>query len=216
MTSLNPKRCGSPSWSPDGQMIAFDLNMGGPDDIYIINKDGGSPKRLTTEKSSENIPRWSKDGKCIYFYSDRTGRQEIWKMSLNGEKQTQITKNGGNLGYESSDGRWLYFSKRGINSIWRIPIKGGEEIKITGDNVHWRNWILAGGCIYYQRYQRNSGNRIIFEYLNLKTGKVTKIAEIRGDNTLCNYIDVSPDRSWILFTKYDPVYSDIMLVKNFR
>jgi hypothetical protein len=41
------------------------------------------------------------------------------------------TRNGGNLPYESDDGKFVYFGKavaRGYaQGLWRIPVDGGEE-----------------------------------------------------------------------------------------
>jgi len=42
-----------PVWSPDGQRIAFASAREGSLDVYIIDRDGGTPKRLTTDSGNE-------------------------------------------------------------------------------------------------------------------------------------------------------------------
>jgi len=61
---------------------------------------------------------------------------------------------------------------------------------------------------------RESSSGFILEFLHLDTGKITTIAEIEDSPSL--YIDVSPDRNWLLFSKYDREEADIMLIENFR
>ena len=46
-----------PSWSPDGRTIAFSSNRSGRDEIYLMNRDGGSLRRLG--RSIASCPTWS-------------------------------------------------------------------------------------------------------------------------------------------------------------
>jgi Tol biopolymer transport system component len=41
-----------PVWSPDGQNIAFASAREGSLDVYVVNKNGGTPKRLTTDSGT--------------------------------------------------------------------------------------------------------------------------------------------------------------------
>ena len=57
-----------PVWSPDGQQIAFASTREGSMDVYIMNSQGGTPRRLTTHSGSE-IPIAFKDNGSILFSS---------------------------------------------------------------------------------------------------------------------------------------------------
>ena len=49
---------GNPSWSPEGQALAFDSDKEGPLQIYEVGVAGGKPKRLTNDPSPSRKPAW--------------------------------------------------------------------------------------------------------------------------------------------------------------
>jgi hypothetical protein len=59
----------SPSFSPDGNQIAFNWtgSAGDNPDIYVQQIGAGSPLRLTTDPGNDYSPTWSPDGRWIAF-----------------------------------------------------------------------------------------------------------------------------------------------------
>lgn len=49
-----------PDWSPDGERIAFISNRDGPFEIYIADKDGSGPVRITNNALTETMLDWSR------------------------------------------------------------------------------------------------------------------------------------------------------------
>jgi dipeptidyl aminopeptidase/acylaminoacyl peptidase len=47
-----------PVWSPDGTRIAFNSDMDGNQEIYVMNADGSGPIRLTNNPASDTFPDW--------------------------------------------------------------------------------------------------------------------------------------------------------------
>lgn len=48
------------SWSPDGRRLAFDDEVDGEGEIFVVNADGTGPRNLTNSPSSEHEPIWSR------------------------------------------------------------------------------------------------------------------------------------------------------------
>lgn len=73
--------------------LAFDSARDGNFNIYVMNPDGSSQTRLTTDPASDNNPTASPDGTKIAFRSSRDGNQEIYAMNADGTGQTRLTNN---------------------------------------------------------------------------------------------------------------------------
>jgi Tol biopolymer transport system component len=52
----------TPSWSPDGELIALASDQTGNRDIFVTNADGSWQQQLTFAASNEWTPAWSPDG----------------------------------------------------------------------------------------------------------------------------------------------------------
>jgi Tol biopolymer transport system component len=60
-----------PSWSPNGQAIAFSAQVGGFTDLYVYDLAGSRLDRITDDQFADLQPTWSPDGRAIVFISDR-------------------------------------------------------------------------------------------------------------------------------------------------
>jgi TolB protein len=81
----------APSFSPDGQKVAFASNRSGNMDIWVANADGTGVQRLTTTRAAETAPCWSPTGQEIAFTSSRTGTPQLWVMGADGLNVRRLT-----------------------------------------------------------------------------------------------------------------------------
>ena len=212
LTSFGSAQGGTPRWSPDSQWIAFDSRVEGRSQIYVIQADGGGQRRMTNSPADDITPSWSHDGRWIYFASDRSGRMEIWKMPAVGGAAVQVTRAGGGPAFESADSGYLYYFK--YSGVWqdpgpllRLPLRGGPEVQVLPRVAMWADFAIAAKGIYFTP----DGKTI--QRLEFSTGKVSTLAAPeKGLVSLC----VSPDEAFVVWTKYDRVSSELMLVEGFR
>ena len=79
----------SPSFSPDGKLIAFTSNGGnreaiGLNDIFVIKTNGGKPRKLseTPNRGRVGIINWSTDSRYVYIRDlDRT-QSQLYKIGV--------------------------------------------------------------------------------------------------------------------------------------
>jgi dipeptidyl aminopeptidase/acylaminoacyl peptidase len=207
-----------PRWSPDGRFIAFNLNAGGNADIFVTSADGGSPRRLTTEATEETEPSWSRDGRYIYFSSKRTGRNEIWKMPAAGGEAVQVTREGGVISSESSDGRVLYYTKARIEEgLWTVSTEGGAETKVLDYRIGQNFAVVEQGIYFFSYPAGGRGPYTIefFDFANRQTTRLATLTELAGPFAVTG-ITISPDQQWIVYAQRDKLDFDLMLVENFR
>ncbi|WP_343345752.1 amidohydrolase family protein [Sphingomicrobium sp. XHP0239] len=111
-----------PVFSPDGSEIAFTSDRGGGDNLWVMNRDGTSPRQVSDESFRLlTQPEWTPDGDYVvgrkHFTSARSlGAGEMWLYAASGtgdgvqmtQKRTD-QKDTGEPAF-SPDGRYMYYS----------------------------------------------------------------------------------------------------------
>ena len=201
-------------WSPDGKFLSFIGKHGATQKAYVINSAGGKPKLLIEDLADWSLSEWSRDARWIYFGSSRSGEKQLWKIPWpQAGSAVQVTKHGFlRDAIESADGKFVYYLKgagEGENSLWRVPAAGGEESPLL-PSIYNNNFTLASQGIYFIP----SSRPYALQFASFGGGKVVTAAEIPREPAWG--LSVSPDGKSLLYTEFEAIRSDLMLVENFR
>ena len=147
-----------PTWSPDGQYLAFMRPDGSKSEIWVVKETGGREKKLTSgeiplvgysvspyNRVQSKDYSWSADSRSIAYISERNGFSNVWVVDTRGSGDTQVTNNKDkNLRlycpvWSSSGSKIAYFSKtkkpnsngKTIRRFWTIDTESKSEMKIT-------------------------------------------------------------------------------------
>ena len=140
--TTDPGYEGEPTFSPDGQTIAYVADRDGNLEIYLQQISGGPALNLTRNPAGDIQPAFSPDGREIAFVSDRSNSSDIfhsapnlplvggdiWIMSTLGGPAQRIVENG-NFPSWTPDGAGLVYVHGTYRNtrIARVASTGGES-----------------------------------------------------------------------------------------
>jgi hypothetical protein len=81
----------SPSFSPDGRLVAFSALRGGVGDVFTVNLETQEVINLTTDDFFDYGTVFSPDGKYIVYKARVSGNQKLFRVELDTKVKTQLT-----------------------------------------------------------------------------------------------------------------------------
>jgi WD40 repeat protein len=144
----------APAWSPDGRQIAFESDLDGDTEIYVMAADGTNVRQLTDNTIHDEGPAWSPDGERLAFTSGPDNLNgDIWVMNADGSDKLRLMNVPGRD--ESPDWQPIPHDGDYISCGDVTHVGGGAySVKMTGkgldcDKAHvvaarWSDDALAG------------------------------------------------------------------------
>lgn len=202
-----------PVWSPDGNHIAFASNREGSIDVWVMDANGGIPKRVTTNSGSEYPLRW-KDNYTIMFKASimPTAKSiifagsypQVYTVGMDGGRPklfSDITMDALDI---NASGDVLYIDRKGYEDEWRkhhrspitrdVWLKSGDSFrKLTTFDGEDRDpvWSADGKSFYYLSEQSGTLN-VYHRTLDGKETQITnheknpvRFLSAASDGTLC-------------------------------
>jgi len=178
----------SPSWSADGQWLAYVSFEGRHSSVYVQRVRTGERSRVSARAGINGAPSFSPDGKKLALTLGGTnGNPDIFVLDLASNTTTRITDDPAidTEAVWSADGQSLYFTsdRAGGPQIYRIGVKAGDRPKrITfGGSYNARPRLSPDGSQLAMVTLDGSNYRIAVQ--DLSTNTVTVLSKGRQDES---------------------------------
>lgn len=180
-----------PTWSPDGQWLAFTSSRaGGKNQIFVIRPDGGEAIQLTKSESGVNGFDWSPDGRTIAFTAP-----------VIDEKSSKARKDHlGDFEVVRKEYNYTHIHTIDVAEALNGPVEGKQRTKGDQFTVGAFSWAPGGDRIAFSA-SRNSdlvnGHTNDIFMLRLVSDSVSRIVSTPGPD---NSPQWSPDGKQIIFS----------------
>jgi len=153
----------SPSWSGDGDKVAFSSSRSGDPEIWVCDSSGGNLRKLTAFRGPDVAPTWNpKTNSQIAWVSGRTGLPQIYIMDADGANIQRMTDGGYAISPSwSPNGQFLTFSWNrkygpgapGGQDIYVMDIASKRWLQLTHDagSNDYPSWSPDGRHLVFQR-----------------------------------------------------------------
>lgn len=147
-------------------------------DIWLSNKDGSNPRRLTIDKGVESNPIFSPDGSSIVFNAQYDGNNDIFIMPVIGGVPKRLTwhPSRDNVLDFSSDGSSLIFTSNRTSHTGRfsqlhtVSIEGGAVEKLKIPTAFLASYLDDNKHIAY-----TPNGAVFTQWKNYRGGTMSKI-----------------------------------------
>jgi len=175
-----------PSYSPNGQAVAFLSTRGGKRDIWIAKSDGTEPRRLTDTGNIYSKPEWSPDGNLLVYTASTSslGLSLTVTPATGGSPKTIST--GSRDVHDpvwSRDGKSIYYARE--YDIWRCGADGSGHVKVFSNGHAPLGESADGRFLYLLRASKRF-------FLLLRIPKAGGAEEVLDEGLMKNRVTVAP------------------------
>ena len=83
--------CAFPQWSPDGSQLAFASRKEGPWHIFVMDFEGGEPRKVTSRVGDNVTPNWVGADRLIFSGEAGDLTWDLFVINVDGTGQIQLT-----------------------------------------------------------------------------------------------------------------------------
>lgn len=129
-------------------------------DLWLADRNGANPRRLTSHAASEFAPRFSPDGQRIAFSANYDGNTDVYVIGLDGGTPRRLTWHPSPdvvNGWSPDGKRVLFASPREVlnsrsNQLYEVSVDGGYERKLMQAVAFEGAWSADGRQLAYRPY----------------------------------------------------------------
>ncbi len=184
LTSVQPII--SPSWSPDGNLLAYVSFEHGKAEVISQEVLSGRRRIIAAFKGSNSAPAWSPDGRMLAVTLSREGGSQLFLMTPDGDGVRRLTQSNA-IDTEAAwapDGRTIYFvsDRGGGPQIYKIAATGGDVQRVTfSGSYNISPAISPDGRWMAYISQVDGAFRV--HVMDLSTGTVRMLTDTRDDES---------------------------------
>ncbi len=127
------------------------------EDLWVANKDGSNPTRLTIDEGIETNPVFSPDGTLIAFNAEYDGNTDVFVVPVTGGVPKRLTWHPYPdlvRGFTPDGSAVLFASQRNTftnryTSLFEVPLEGGKVTALQIPNAYWAAYSPDGKYIAY-------------------------------------------------------------------
>ena len=166
------------------------------EDLWVANKDGSAPRRITVDEGVESNPVFSPDGKTIAFNAQYDGNTDVFVVPATGGVPKRLTWHPGNdlVRDVSPDGKLVLFASQRNSftnryfQLYTVNVATGAETQLPIPNAFWASYNADGSQIAYttipdrfEQWKNYRGGTMSRIWLyNVQTHAVTEILKPAG------------------------------------
>lgn len=148
------------------------------DDLWIVGREGGTARRLTTHEGMESDPSFSPDGASIAFTGHYDGNDDVYLIPVEGGAPTRLTWHPGNdvvRGFTPDGSSVLFVSGRESNTrrfgqFYTVPVDGGWPTRLPLPSAFKGSYSPDGSSIAY-----NPHREAFRQWKNYRGGTASRI-----------------------------------------
>lgn len=188
----------SPSWSPNGESLAYVSYEHKRPEIYIQHLATARRSKVTGFKGMNSAPAWSPDGKKMALVLSKGGSPDIYIFNIGNKRLKRITKHRA-IDTEPvwlPDGKTIIFTsdRGGSPQLYKINEAGGRAQRLTFEGRYNSAATVSPDGKYIAMVFQDQGHYRIAQ-LELETGQL----EVLSDTELDESPSYSPNGKMILY-----------------
>lgn len=179
LTFTKDKQETSPSWSRDGKFFVFASDRDAPaarpdptagprsssarDQLYLMRRDGGEARRITTAEDGVSTFEFSRDGRWLVYRSGKPDEEQLYALpvaQLDSAKPVQLTRQRAGVGQWqwARDSRRIYFiTADTVDADEKARMEKKFNVKVQNPDTPLSNlWSLDVGTREVKRLTRDS------------------------------------------------------------